>query len=107
METKNIRKNKQKFYIVEGEGEEDGGHIFVGFINPPRKFEKGKYVDEIALEVRASNRKVSHRLDMTKDEAKRTASYLLKVANMKFSDVLKLENRNARSIRQSSGGLDE
>ena len=93
MNTKNMRKNKRKFYIVEGEGEEDRGHIFVGFINPPRTFEKGKYVDEIALEVRASNRKVSHRLDMTREEAKRTARYLLKVADMDFSDVLKLEGK--------------
>ena len=94
MQTKNLRNNKRKFYIVVGEGEEGGGHIFVGFINPPRTFEDGKYVDEIALEVRATNRKVNHRLDMTKDEARRIAKYLSKVANMSFSDVLKLERKD-------------
>ena len=88
MDTKNLKKNRKKFYIVEGEGYEDSGHIFVGFINPPNKFENGKYVDEIALEVRASNRKVNHRMDMTREEAKRIARYLLKVADMKLEDVL-------------------
>ena len=83
MNTKNLKKNTQKFYILEGEGDEDSGHIFVGFIEPPQKFENGKYIDEIALEVRASNRKVNHRIDMTREEAKRIAGYLMKVADTK------------------------
>ena len=93
MNTKNSRKNKETFYIVEGEGEEDSGHIFVGFVNPPQKFENGKYIDEIALEIRATNRKVNHRIDMTRKEAKRIAYYLLKVADMELEDYLPNSNR--------------
>ena len=94
MQTKYLKKNKTKFYIITGEGKENGGHIFVGFVNPPMTFEGGKYVDEIALEIQATNEKVNHRLDMTKDEARRIAKYLSKVANMSFSDVLKLERKD-------------